>query len=211
MKTLKTLFLTLVLIVGFGCFCECPEIAGTYYNILGLDNLRHTQLKNNEFSYLAENDTVGFEDYKGLEFSFNSEFTFGENEIPAAPFHFSLINTAYGFSCHCYNNGDFGSLQKIEAFDIITINDFDSLHLANDTINEYFVTESEATLDSFLLRKNSRLFSSWRPIGIVEDELKFYLFLNKRPVLDSVFQVKVTIELDNGTVYSMKSDAIYLK
>jgi hypothetical protein len=211
MKIFKPFFLTLVLVVGFGCFCDCPEITGDYYNILGFDSLIHTQLKNDEFSYLTDNDTIDFTDYKGLEFSFNSEFTFGKNETPATPFDFSLTNTAYGTSCNCIYNGDRGSLQKVEAFDIITINDFDSLHLANDTITEYFITEYDMPLDSFLIQNQNRLFGSWRQVGDEEDKLKFRLLLLEQPKIDDLFQVKVNIELDNGVVYSMESDAIIIE
>jgi hypothetical protein len=192
-------------------FANAPKLRVLINNILGLDNLRHTQLKNNEFSYLAENDTVGFTDYKGLEFSFNLEFTFGKNEIPATPFDFSLTNIAYGTSCNCIYNGDRGSLQKVEAFDIIIINDFDSLHLANDTITEYFITEYDMPLDSFLIQNQNRLFGPWGQVGDEEDELKFRLLLLEQPKIDGLFQVKVNIELDNGAVYSMESDAIFIK
>lgn len=210
MKTLKAFFLTLVLVVGFGCFCDCPEVIGDYSNILGFNGVTHSQMKNNELSYLMNNDTVDFEDYQGLEVSFSSEFTFGENEAPATPFHFSLINTAYGTSCYCVNNGERGSLQKVEAFDIITLNDFDSLHLANDTINQYFTTEYGTSLDSSLIENENRLYGGWGQTAI-EDELKFHLFLSKRPVLDSTFQVKINIELNDGAVYSTESDAIIIK
>ncbi|MGB0862538.1 MAG: hypothetical protein ACPG19_03110 [Saprospiraceae bacterium] len=211
MKTLKAFFLTLILVVGFGCFCDCPELVGDYYNILGLNDLKHIQIKNNEYLYLEGNDTVKFEDYKGLMFGFKTEFVFGENEAHI-PFHFSLMNTAYGTSCPCYfyTDGHNGSLQEVKSFDIITMNDFDSVHLANDTINEYFITSYNVPLDSFLLQKRTNLH---KPFGIGGDEeqLMFQLSLTERPTLDSTFQVKVNIELNDGAVYSTESDAIFIK
>ena len=90
------------------------------------------------------------------------------------------------------------------------MNDFDSLHLANDTINQYFITDYGVSLDSFLIVNDNRLFRGWGQTRI-EDELNFQLCLTERPILDSIFQVKVNIELDNGAVYSTESDAIFIQ
>jgi hypothetical protein len=187
--------------------CNCGEIDGGYYNILGLKRIDHFGTFNGYTSVIPKGETVDFENYRGLNFIFNSEFTFGEVSKKYAPFNFSLMNTAYG--CDCAFNGSDGSLQQIVGFDIITMNDFDSLHLANDTINEYFTIDLYNTsLDSFLANNKEKKIYPVNLNGNNPNELEFQLLLNQQSSLDSTFQVKVTIELDNGAVYSMESDAI---
>ncbi|MGB0862537.1 MAG: hypothetical protein ACPG19_03105 [Saprospiraceae bacterium] len=198
MKKSKILLLTLLLSVGFGfseCnWCSCPDVDGSYYNLLGVDSFKH--LSSNDV--ISSGMTVDFEDYCGLNLLFLHEFTFGQSDNMFSPFsNFSLINTAYG--CSCNYNGYDGSLQSIDAIHIITLNDFDSLHLANDTINEYFTTDYDMPLDSFIVN-----------VGKPET-YRLPLFLTEQPALDSTFQVKMTVELDDGAVYSMESDAIIIR
>ena len=113
---------------------------------------------------------------------------------------FSLIPSAY--SCSCILNGINGSEEKLEDITIISKYDFDSLHLANDTINDLFTIdnyEMELDLVTFLETDSSAIRS--------ED---FYLKLKQGPENPGPFQVEVTLKLDNGESYQVISDEVML-
>jgi hypothetical protein len=201
MKKSKTLLLTLFLTIGFTfseCnLCDCPELDGTHFDLQGIDSFRHFKTENGSSNVIQDGEIIDFENYRGLDLLFSFDYTFGQKRNFFTPFNFSVMNTAYG--CSCNFNGIEGSLQHFKSIDIVTLNDFDSLHLANNRINEYFKIDYEMPLDSFVTLE-SKFF-----------EMNLSLLLTERPVLDSTFQVKITVELDNGAVFSKESDAIILR
>ena len=201
MKKSKILFLTLFLTIGFTfseCnLCSCPELDGTHFDLQGIDSFRHFKTEKGSSNVIQDGEIIDFENYRGLDLLFSFDYTFGQKTNFFTPLGFSLMNTAYG--CSCNFNGIEGSLQHFKSIDIVTLNDFDSLHLANNTINEYFETGYELPLDSFV-HSESRFF-----------EMNLPLLLTARPTLDSTFQVKITVELDDGAIYSSESDAIILR
>ena len=82
---------------------------------------------------------------------------------------------------------------------------FDSLHLANSSINDlieanYRYHMRGQSLEEFLVQDTSKI-----PV----DQLSF--FLTKAPELDSLFQVKVEVNLSTGENYEVDSPTIIIR
>ena len=116
---------------------------------------------------------------------------------------FSIINTAYG--CSPIEDGQAGSKEEIlENLTVITLNDFDDNHLANDTINDLFSVPNHEYFQVFAgtgETLNTFLTQNTQPI----EKKDLYLELLQKPTLNDTFQVKIIMELSTNEIYEMES------
>ncbi|QHT71320.1 hypothetical protein GXP67_34025 [Rhodocytophaga rosea] len=182
----KAVFLTALFTIGFtlpGCFCNCPKIRGQYYDV------REMKVAN----------IMTPEGYRLLVDFDVSYYNF--NKSQPEQLNFSLMNSAY--ACSCLKDGEEGSKEKLHELTVITKNDFDPQHLANDTINDLLdIQMYPATYDlqSYLQQDTSGfLFRNYN------------LILKKKPQLNKEFKVEVNLKLDNGEVYQKTNEPIYIE
>ncbi len=196
----KTLILTLILTIGFTfqqCIdCKCPTITQPYFDIQAMElqeNIRN-------YPNLEENTEVDFVDFSSLSIFFEADLV---SSAKAPCKHgFSLMNSAY--ACSCIEGGHEGSKNEyLDNLTIITLNDFDSLHLANSSLNDLWSTYDERyekiPVNDYLQQDTSKISSQ-----------EMTLFLSKAPELDSSFQVKIIAELSTGEVYEAESSRFIL-
>ncbi len=199
MKT-KKILLALILIIGINfqnCSpfnCDCPPVDYEYFDINGID-MRITKRTENGIENVSEDEVVNFSDLYYIELFYNIDYI-SHNTYPK----FSLINSA--FACSCADNGYKGSKnEKLDRITIITLNDFDSNYLANDTINNLFeigYTEVGATSIDKYLDKDTTFI----------DGSRMDLYLQKAPELDENFKIKIIVELSTNEIYEKESSQI---
>jgi len=197
----KTFFLTLLLVTGFtfqNCDpfdCNCPPFSGGYFDIQGIDLINYKKRGNSSVDKLLENEEVKFSDYSGLTIDYIVEYH-SNNCHQKKTWDFSIMNSA--LACSCLENGWEGSKEeKINSLTILTLNDFDTEHRANDTINELldigFHCET-FDLNEYLLQDTSNIE--------FEDLI---LKLKVAPELNNEFKVKVIMELSTNEIYESES------
>ncbi len=203
MKTIKTIGLTVFLIIGFtfqNCDpCDdCADILGSYFDIEGLE-LNHYRIKEGCCAeQLFEGDEVIFSDYGSLTIDYLVNYH-SYNCEKANFLDFSLVNSAY--ACSCAQNGYRGSKEEsLNSLIILTLNDFDEEHLANDTINDLLnvslYTET-VDLEEYVARDTS----------LIQYE-QLNLELKQAPTLDDDLKLKVILSLSTGETYEAESASI---
>ena len=103
------------------------------------------------------------------------------------------------YACTPLEPGDEGSkTEKLNSLNIITLNDFDVEHLANDTINDLFQTKIHHAdmidLEEYLAQDTSLIKHQY-----------LELHLKKAPELDHEFKVKVIVDLSTDETYEVES------
>lgn len=201
----KTILLTIALAIGFSfqnCDqsddfgdCICPPIIGNYFDINGIlvKNLRGNGGCCGRI--IKENDEVKLSEYDALYLECIVDF-YGNNCNKNKSRGFSLMNSA--LACSCQWDGELGSQEeKLNSLTILTLNDFDNEHLANDTINDLINIDNHngyINLNEYLLQDTSLMMY-----------YEFEMRLTKAPVLNDTFQYKVIMELSTNEVYETES------
>jgi hypothetical protein len=191
----KAVLLTTLLTIGFtfqNCIteCDCPPIEGRFFDIKGI-----------ALSNMPSKAQVDFDNYFGINMAYQVDFIttiYEKNQ----PWNFSLMNTA--LACDCAFNGMRGSKnEKLDNVTVITLNDFDSEHLANDTINDLMLVRvgefNLVDLNQYL-QQDSML--------IPRVNLELGLMLKKAPELNKSFEVKIIVDLSTTETYEATSQPI---
>ncbi len=194
----KTIVLTILLAIGFtfqNCEidCGCAPVEGNFFDIKGI-----------ELSNIANDTEVAFEDYFGINLAYQVDFVVN-NFKKSHQWDFSLMNTA--LACDCDFNGSQGSKnEKLDNLTVITLNDFDSEHLANDTINDLM----QVRLQEFsFIHLNQYLQQDSGFIPKVNLELG--LMPKKAPELNKEFKVKIIVNLSTEETYEATSQPIKIE
>jgi hypothetical protein len=201
MKKATYLILTLLFTVGFsfpGCICNCPKIQGKYFDIVGMRLMTYKQ-NGNYIQTVKEGEALNLAEYF-IDAHFDLNYYGLHNQVKPE-INFSFINTA--FACSCLNNGYMGTEEKRQELTVITLNDFDAAHLANDTINDLlkrvFVGDT-TDLQTYLSKDE----------GIIHGG-GYTLVLKKKPQLDKEVHLQVILKLDNGELYQSSSEKVVIK
>ncbi|MEO1513925.1 MAG: hypothetical protein AAFV95_02895 [Bacteroidota bacterium] len=212
---LKMLALALLFLLSFGLQncgsndddldCNCPDIDKPFFDVTGFE-VNHYREENNCCRVeMTEGESVSFANYATMNIEYQVDYI---SQCRARKnWHFSLMSSAY--ACSCVGEGYEGAKEeRLTSIRVITLNDFDEDHKANDVINDLLtvpvVTPSEPTfLDDYVqyLEQNN--------LNIETETM--ILELTKAPELDENFQVKVVIELSNGESYEMESVAVKIR
>jgi hypothetical protein len=193
--TRKIGFLTLLLTIGFSIQncddCNCPPVDFPFFDVNGIEVNHSTTPASGD----AIGDPVTFANYIGISIKYI--YTVVANQQPKknqSNWDFSLMSSAYG--CSCLYDGINGSKEEeLEKVTIITLNDFDDDHLANDTINDLFVSSiGYLPIDEYLAKDNEKISNLYEDFR-----------LEKAPVLNKNFKAKVIIELSTGEVYEAET------
>lgn len=191
----KVVLLTTLLTIGFtfqNCIpeCNCSPIDTPFFDIKGI-----------AISNMPSKAEVDFENYFGIYMSYQVDYITSVCE-KKQDWGFSLMNTA--LACDCDFNGSQGSKnEKLDNVTVITLNDFDSEHLANDTINDLMQVRvgefNLVDLDQYL-QQDSML--------IPKVNLELGLMLKKAPELNKSFEVKIIVDLSTSETYEATSQPI---
>lgn len=198
----KTIFLTLILTVGisfqsceksyndYGCGGK-PSTNGNYFDIHGISVVNYKQRGECCADPIGQGESVSFSDITNINIRFLVDYMALNKDRQRSVF--SLMKTLN--ACTPALNGQLGSkTERLNSFSIITINDFDSSHLANDTINDLMYCGKKQDFNDYLAQDT----------GLIK-VTEFYLALKTRPVLNNEFKFKVMVELSTGEQYQANS------
>ncbi|MGB3343224.1 MAG: hypothetical protein WBA61_04880 [Aequorivita sp.] len=204
-KNIKTKVLVIALVMGLplqmcspnggGDDCNCGPITGEYFDIKGMELQNYKWIGPNSIFPIEENEAVPYADYAGLEVAYIVDYI---SQRRAKRPGFSLTSSAY--ACSCIHDGDRGSkYEKLSNITVITLNNFDENHAANDTINDLIMVKDEYLRD-YLAKDTLNIQFP----GI---QLK----LDRKPTIDENYKVKVIVELSTGEVYQNISKSIKIR
>lgn len=209
LKSIRTRILVVALVVGLplqmcspenGGDCNCGPITGKYFDIKGMELNNYKKTGENSAAIMDENEAVFYSDYSGLNVAYTVDYI---SELRSNWPNFSLIPNAY--ACSCAYNGDSGSKnEKLSNITVITLNDFDESHRANDTINDLILANSFSLEDEYL---QDYLLNQTENIPFPGIKLK----VDRKPTLNENYKVKVIVELSTGEVYQKVSDNIKIR
>jgi hypothetical protein len=194
----KIIFLTAVLTIGITfqhCYpdCECSPIDGPFFDIKGI-----------EVSNKPNESKVDFADYFGFDLVYKVDFVV-ENSPKNCRWDFSLMNSA--LACDCEFNGWLGSKsEKLDDITVITLNDFDAEHLANDTI-----TDLMQVWTGEFNQKDLNEYLEQDTALIPSQAFEYGLMLKKAPELNKEFKVKVIVGLSTSETYEVETEPIEIE
>jgi len=211
MKNIRILLLTLLLSTGFllpscekeGTTTSCDGVdfeAARYFDIQGIDAFMYQDTLG--FDFITTTDTITFSSKVGLYLDYVAEYH-AILEPPKAT-SFSLINNA--LACTYLASYDGSKMEKLVTLSIVTLNDFDDMHLANSSINDlldYVGTYNlgeKMSLEDFLANQSENIMYE-----------TLLLQLKKAPALNREFRYKVMVELSTGEVYEAESMPVYFR
>lgn len=211
LKSIRTKILVFALVVGLplqmcspegnGGDCNCGPVTGRYFDINGMELNNYKTVGTNSVSLMVEDEVVQYADYAGLAVEYSVDYiSQSRSKWPS----FSLIPSAY--ACSCVFDGELGSKnEKLSNLTVITLNDFDEDHLANDTINDLivvkgFYNQADQYLEDYLVNDTINI----QIPGI-------QLNIDKKPTLNENYKVKVIVELSTGEVYQKESASIKIR
>ena len=200
----KAVFLTFFLIIGFS-FLRCNNdncgdyVSSPYFDIQDVAMTNFIYESSNELTGIGKNRQVSKNETTLIFLDYSVEYH--AQTTPHEPF--SITHTAYG--CTPLEDGHAGSKDEIlENLTIVTLNDFDANHLANDTINDLFRVPSHEYYQVFVgTGETLNTFLTQNTAPIKKEDL--FLELLQKPTLNDTFQVKIMMELSTDEVYEMES------
>ena len=186
---------------GNGDDCNCGPITGRFFDINGMEVNNYKKIGDNPSVLITENEAVAYTDYTGLTVEYAVDFISRSKSKWA---DFSLIQSAY--ACTCISDGDSGSKnEKLANLTVITLNDFDENHRANDTINDLMVVKGFYNLEDQYLEdylENDTLNIQFPALNLKVD---------RKPTLNENYKVKVVVALSTGEVYEKVSQSIKIR
>ena len=186
---------------GNGDDCNCGPITGRYFDIKGMELHSYKKTGENSVALMSENEVVDYIDYSGLSVEYSVDYI---SEARSKWPNFSFIQSAY--ACSCVFDGESGSKnEKLSNLTVITLNDFDETHRANDTLNDLilvkgFYSDVDEYLENYLVNDT---------INIQFEGIK--LLVDKKPTLNENYKVRVIVELSTGEVYEKVSESIKIR
>jgi hypothetical protein len=211
-KSIRTKILVFALVIGLplqmcspnddnGDDCNCGPITGAFFDIKGMDLFNYKRVEENSVKLLEENEVVFYSDYESLLVEYNVDYITQRQPKRSS---FSLIPSAY--ACSCIYDGYAGSkIEKLSNLTVITLNDFDETHRANDTINDLILVKGSYSQDDEYLE--AYLLADTTNIQIPGIALK----VDRKPTLDENFKLRIIVELSNGEVYEKVSKSIKIR
>ncbi len=173
---------------GFRDDCSCGPFLGDYFDINGLEIVSYKVRGTNSVEPILSNETVSFSNLSSIALNFKVDYLAAHNNSNSTSF-FSTLN-----ACTCAQSGRLGSKkERLSNLSIITLNDFDTAHLANDTINDLFdyVTYNK--------KQDLNTFLATDTLFIKNTGLEFSL--KTAPQINKQIKFKAIIKLSNGEVY----------
>ena len=109
-----------------------------------------------------------------------------------------FITSAYAMSCDCPPLNQYIPKDSITSIKIYTLNDFDSSHLSNADISDYFKVYnlfSFSTINNYLKKSSSILYDE------SELETKADLLLMTPPIVNTQHKFNIQITLSDGRIF----------
>lgn len=180
--------------------CDCYE--PVYFNYtncsMTISNLDNSGVK----PVVTESNTIAKD-----AFGIRVEIYRNEDICKVKPNHSLIFQSAYAMSCDCPPEFQYLPLDSITDVKITSLNDFDSEHLANADVSEYFYVKSGngfTEISKFVENMHSTLY------GLSDSGFEFDLLLMFPPTLGPEHQFAVEVELSDGRIFNVQTDVLEL-
>lgn len=185
---------------GLDC-SACPPFIGDYFDVEGLGIVMNISREGDSRKAINRGDTISFDNFERFWLQFEVNYLASSCISPRSR-GFSLMNSAY--ACSCLNNGELGSKdEKLEAFTVVTLNDFNDTYKAGDTINNLVVvqlSDEEFPLDNYILQDTSLLSYEWMYLGLLQ-----------APTSDQPLALEFSADLSTGEHYAIESEPFWME
>jgi hypothetical protein len=172
--------------------CGCGPFLGNYFDINGLEIISYKKRGTCCADPILVNETVSFNNLSIISLNFKVDYLAANNHSKSNSL-FSTLN-----ACTCVQSGRSGAKnERLSNLSIITLNDFDATHLANDTINDLFdniTYNNKQDLNTFLATDTSFIKDTGLSIA-----------LKTAPQINKQLKFKAIIQLSNGEVYTAEN------
>jgi len=204
---IKTIMLTILLTVGisfqscervdtgFGCGDSSSNTATNYFDIKGFYVSNYKKDGPCCTDAIAQGDSISFQDFSYINVRYLMDYIALNNDKHTSGFSFmSSLN-----ACSPVPPGMNGSkTERLKSLYVVTLNDFDSSHFANDTINDLLVNltnnNEKQDLNEYLAQDTGLIKLQELSIG-----------LKVSPFLNNELKYKVIINLFTGEKYQANS------
>lgn len=202
-KVLLILILPLVLDTIISC-CDCPDLPYTNY-AQGV-MYSHTGILASPIDNSGPQAKALSSDSVPAS-AFGIRVIVDRQEVQRMARRSGLIQSAYAFSCDCYDERYYIPADTLVSLEIITGNDFDATHPAGSDISEYFLG-----FDSHSYRTAEEMLelSIWYNEDFEILEFIFLLMNEPDPELGSSHQFTVRLSVSDGRVLEQETDPINL-
>jgi hypothetical protein len=206
---IKKLFILFFIcnVINIVSCCRCTNATESLIKFTGLhpENLK-VYYDDNYITADSTNDSIV--DIYGIEITFPYELLADLDFTPS----FQFMNKAY--ACDCEDK-KYAISNKIKNVDIITLRDFDSTHLANTNITDYFFSYTLPTHDGDIYKKitineaikNGPFLLSYSPYLT---RINAILDKKHKPSMDQNIQFEINVTLEDSSKLSAKTKTIKL-
>lgn len=180
--------------------CVCPK--DVYADINGLIPFTYKRTSGTAgLSSVSNNERLSWNEIARFSVSYAIR-TYG-NLLRQREFPTSWGRAAY--ACDCNPPGYLGTQEKLKSMTIRTAFDFDATHPAGSVLNEF----TTVTVNS---GANGVPLNAYLSKGLVayQEGNQFNLVLTQAPSAKGPFALDITVELDNGEVYSTRTPVVEL-
>lgn len=188
--------------------CSQCDSSNLRYSWCSIDllKLKITSLSNDRISF-KQVDTLLYQyDRFGIQIKMTGKTLAFQPTI-----NFGLIQNCNAQMFDCFK--DYSTDNKIRGIKIITLSDFDVLHLKNSDISRFFKAalyyNKLSSIEDYL-SDNNEINGSHRDLSTNFSE-EINLFLNAKPTKDSIFRFAVNVILDDNTTYCDTTNEIKIK
>lgn len=209
-RLIKVLFVVniigLISIISNSCGkCDTSNLKYTWDSI-DLLKLKITSLTSDRIEF-KQIDTVLYQyDKFGIQIKLNGKTLALQNKIK-----FNLTQTCNAQMFDCFK--DYTTDNKIKDIKIVTLSDFDELHLANSEISEFFkaaLYNNKLSSIKDYLADNNEINGSHRDLSSNFSK-ETNLFLNTKPTKDSIFRFEIKVILDDNSFLCDTTNEIKIK
>jgi len=206
MKEIKPHIIKVFLINFFlfqSCFLfeSCPD-ALPYFTINGINinNFKYTNEGLNPWKTIAGDGTLKWNEYF-MRVGYDRNFTAQAS-----------LKSSYGlYALSCESDGYMGSKIGMDTLFIVTLNNYNELFQANDTINDIILTNDWTY--------KTEDFDNFQPISTLLNENRETIFntnfeikLNEKPsIFNQLHSFKVILVLNNGETFESISETVSLQ
>ena len=203
----KTVLFTVLFWVGLvglpGCDdCKCPDAnsVNRYVDVDGVESgISRKSSATSDRSFVKAGDKVRWEELAYFSVGYITR-TYGVH-INQRKASISWGTAAY--ACDCVQPGYMGSQERLKHITVKTVFDFDANYPAGNALDEW------VQVSTYPGDKPLSQYLSTRPFAYNE-YTRLELSVNKAPSAKGPFALDVTVELDNGEVYTTRTPVIEL-